>query len=77
MKHLDKKAIAEVIERDYVNGDRSLGSIAREFKCSQPRITQIGQECVDGYAEATERRWENIRNGFALINKARSLHGLS
>jgi hypothetical protein len=75
VKCLDKRAIADVIERDYVNGDRSLGSIAREFNCSQPRITQIGQECVDGYAAATQRRWENMRNGFALINKARSLQG--
>lgn len=70
---LDKRKIAEVIERDYVNGDRSLGSIAREFNCSQPRITQIGQECVDGYAEATARRWKNLRHAFSLINKTRGL----
>lgn len=61
-----KAEIAEAIEREYVNGDKSLCSLAKELGYSQPRLSQIGRELVPGYAEATERRRVFINKLFRL-----------
>lgn len=71
MSH-DKRKIADLIEREYVNGCRTLKSLAKEIGCSQPYLTLIGKECVEGYDEATKRRQSLIGNKFVCLHCGKS-----
>ncbi len=65
---LDKRKIADLIEREYVNGSKSLRSLAKEVPCSQAYLSIIGRDLVPGYEEATKRRWSVISDKFVFLN---------
>jgi hypothetical protein len=53
---LDKRAIAEMLEAEYVNGTAKLSELAEKAGCTWPRLAQIGKEMVPGYSEAAHKR---------------------
>lgn len=56
MAKLDLRHVCNVLQTQYIEGDRLLKDIAPELGCSAARLAQIGKEFVPGYREAADRR---------------------
>ena len=56
---ISKADVAELLDRFYIKGTKSLEQIARFCGCSTVRVKQIGKEMVPGYTEAAKLRMKD------------------
>lgn len=53
---LNKAEVADLLEREYVNGTATLKVLAARIGCTWVSLALIGKQLVPGYAEAARRR---------------------
>jgi len=72
-RDISKADVADMLDRYYVRGSKTLDDIATFFGCSTVRIKQIGKQLVPGYSEAAKTRNRNGPKNRACKHKSRTL----